>query len=103
MLINIPSSAAIGTACIARAWSYTFDSLTGNHISQGLEGTFSLYMPYYLAKYPDFFALGLVLLLTGEKGPGTERKEQGMERGMAWEKLGVEEWWGIWTGKKGLE
>ena len=25
-------------------------------------------MPYYLAKYPDFFALGLVLLLTGESG-----------------------------------
>ncbi|XP_010832102.1 PREDICTED: cationic amino acid transporter 3-like isoform X3 [Bison bison bison] len=55
----------VGTACIARAWSYTFDSLTGNHISRGLEGTFSLYMPYYLAKYPDFFALGLVLLLMG--------------------------------------
>ncbi|ELR45066.1 hypothetical protein M91_21685 [Bos mutus] len=58
-------SLTVGTACIARAWSYTFDSLTGNHISQGLEGTFSLYMPYYLAKYPDFFALGLVLLLMG--------------------------------------
>jgi hypothetical protein len=68
LLINIPSSAAVGTACIARAWSYTFDSLTGNHISRGLEGTFSLYMPYYLAKYPDFFALGLVLLLMGESG-----------------------------------
>ncbi|XP_010832105.1 PREDICTED: cationic amino acid transporter 3-like isoform X5 [Bison bison bison] len=58
-------SLTVGTACIARAWSYTFDSLTGNHISRGLEGTFSLYMPYYLAKYPDFFALGLVLLLMG--------------------------------------
>ncbi|XP_060996174.1 cationic amino acid transporter 3-like isoform X2 [Dama dama] len=54
-----------GTACIARAWSYTFDSLIGNHISQALEETFSPYMPYYLAKYPDVFALGLVLLLTG--------------------------------------
>ena len=68
MLINVPSAAAVGTACIARAWSYTFDSLIGNHISQALERTFSLYMPYYLAKYPDFFALGLVLLLTGESG-----------------------------------
>ena len=53
---------------MARAWSHTFDSLIGNHISQALERTFSLYMPYYLAKYPDFFALGLVLLLTGESG-----------------------------------
>ncbi|XP_043290962.1 cationic amino acid transporter 3-like isoform X1 [Cervus canadensis] len=58
-------SLTVGTACIARAWSYTFDSLIGNHISQALEETFSPYMPYYLAKYPDFFALGLVLLLTG--------------------------------------
>ncbi|KAB1274578.1 Cationic amino acid transporter 3 [Camelus dromedarius] len=56
------------TASVARAWSSAFDSLTGNHISQGLQGTLSLYMPYFLAKYPDFFALGLVLLMTGETG-----------------------------------
>uniref|UniRef100_A0A8B9YBL2 Cationic amino acid transporter C-terminal domain-containing protein n=2 Tax=Bos mutus grunniens TaxID=30521 RepID=A0A8B9YBL2_BOSMU len=62
---NLILSLVIGTACIARAWSYTFDSLTGNHISQGLEGTFSLHMPYFLATYADFVALGLVLLLTG--------------------------------------
>ncbi|KAB1274580.1 Cationic amino acid transporter 3, partial [Camelus dromedarius] len=55
----------IVTASVARAWSSAFDSLTGNHISQGLQGTLSLYMPYFLAKYPDFFALGLVLLMTG--------------------------------------
>ena len=79
------------------------DSLIGNHISEALEGTFSLQMPYFLASFPDFLALGLVLLLTGEKGPETEREEQGMEGGMAWGRLGVEEWWGIWTGKKGLE
>ncbi|KAB0383041.1 hypothetical protein FD755_004958 [Muntiacus reevesi] len=58
-------SLTVGTACIAQAWSYTFDNLTGNHISQASEETFSPYMPYYLAKYPDFFTLGLVLLLSG--------------------------------------
>uniref|UniRef100_A0A4W2CGJ7 Cationic amino acid transporter C-terminal domain-containing protein n=1 Tax=Bos indicus x Bos taurus TaxID=30522 RepID=A0A4W2CGJ7_BOBOX len=55
----------IATACIARAWSSTFDSLIGNHISEALGGTFSLQMPYFLASFPDFLALGLVLLLTG--------------------------------------
>lgn len=68
MLINIPYAAAAGTASVARAWSSAFDSLTGNHISQVLRGAFSLHVPYSLAKYPDFFALGLVLLLTGETG-----------------------------------
>uniref|UniRef100_A0AAA9SH84 Cationic amino acid transporter C-terminal domain-containing protein n=1 Tax=Bos taurus TaxID=9913 RepID=A0AAA9SH84_BOVIN len=55
----------IAIACIARAWSSIFDSLIGNHISEALEGTFSLQMPYFLASFPDFLALGLVLLLTG--------------------------------------
>lgn len=53
---------------MARAWSSTFDSLTGNHISRVLQGSFSLHVPYVLAEYPDFFALGLVLLVTGEAG-----------------------------------
>nr|XP_042088287.1 cationic amino acid transporter 3-like isoform X4 [Ovis aries] len=55
----------IATACIAQAWSSTFDSLIGNHISEALGGTFSLQMPSFLASFPDFLALGLVLLLTG--------------------------------------
>ncbi|XP_042088320.1 cationic amino acid transporter 3-like isoform X2 [Ovis aries] len=54
----------IATACIAQAWSSTFDSLIGNHISEALGGTFSLQMPSFLASFPDFLALGLVLLLT---------------------------------------
>ncbi|XP_064346094.1 cationic amino acid transporter 3-like [Camelus dromedarius] len=62
---NLILSYIIVTASVARAWSSAFDSLIGNHISQGLQGTLSLYMPYFLAKYPDFFALGLVLLMTG--------------------------------------
>ncbi|XP_061245166.1 cationic amino acid transporter 3-like isoform X1 [Bos javanicus] len=55
----------IAIACIAQAWSSIFDNLIGNHISEALEGTFSLQMPYFLASFPDFLALGLVLLLTG--------------------------------------
>ncbi|XP_057568162.1 cationic amino acid transporter 3-like [Hippopotamus amphibius kiboko] len=62
---NLILSIVIGAASVARAWSYTFDSLIGNHISQALQGTFSLYMPFSLATYADFFALGLVLLLMG--------------------------------------
>ncbi|XP_065775541.1 cationic amino acid transporter 3-like [Muntiacus reevesi] len=55
----------MGTAGLARASSYIFDSLIGNHISQALQETFSLHLPYSLATYADFFALGLVLLMTG--------------------------------------
>ena len=62
---NLILSYVIGSASVARAWSSAFDSLIGNYISQVLRGTFSLHVPYFLAKYPDFFALGLVLLLTG--------------------------------------
>ncbi|XP_042088340.1 cationic amino acid transporter 3-like [Ovis aries] len=61
--VNVHSSAAAATACTARAWRYAFDSLTGDNVSQALEGTFPLHVPYLLAMYADFFALGLVLLL----------------------------------------
>ncbi|KAB0349788.1 hypothetical protein FD754_014645 [Muntiacus muntjak] len=53
------------TACEARAWSYAFDSLIGNHISQAFQEMFSLHVPHFLATYVDFFAFILVLLLTG--------------------------------------
>ncbi|XP_044787615.2 cationic amino acid transporter 3-like [Bubalus bubalis] len=62
---NLILSYVIATASVARAWSYIFDNLIGNHISQVLQESFSLNMPYFLARYPDFFALGLVLLVTG--------------------------------------
>ncbi|XP_037675587.1 cationic amino acid transporter 3-like [Choloepus didactylus] len=55
----------IGSAAVARAWSSVIDNLIGNHISRVLEGSFPVYVPHVLAKYPDFFALGLILLLTG--------------------------------------
>ncbi|CAM9958105.1 unnamed protein product [Rangifer tarandus platyrhynchus] len=51
------------TACTAMAWRYAFDNLIGDRISQALEGTVSLHVPYLLATYADFFTLGLVLLL----------------------------------------
>ncbi|XP_055407200.1 cationic amino acid transporter 3-like [Bubalus kerabau] len=51
------------TVCTARAWRYAFDSLIGDLISRALAGTFPLHVPYFLATYADFFALGLVLLL----------------------------------------
>uniref|UniRef100_A0A452DM13 Cationic amino acid transporter C-terminal domain-containing protein n=1 Tax=Capra hircus TaxID=9925 RepID=A0A452DM13_CAPHI len=51
---NLILSYVVVTGSVARAWSITFD-----------KGIFSSYMPYYLAKYPDFVALSLVLLLTG--------------------------------------
>uniref|UniRef100_A0A8C6E562 Cationic amino acid transporter 3-like n=1 Tax=Moschus moschiferus TaxID=68415 RepID=A0A8C6E562_MOSMO len=62
---NLILSLVIGTACIARGWSSALDSMTGNHISQGLQGTLSLHVPYFLPTYADFVAMGLVLLLTG--------------------------------------
>ena len=57
-------------------------------------------MPYFLASFPDFLALGLVLLLTGEKGPETEKEEKGMEGELAWGRLEVAERWRLRTEKK---
>ncbi|XDB60422.1 hypothetical protein AB1E18_013793 [Capra hircus] len=65
--LNTLDLVVIATPCIARAWSSTFDSLIGNHISEALGGTFSLQMPSFLASFPDLLALGPVLLLTGRK------------------------------------
>ena len=59
-------------------------------------------MPYFLASFPDFLALGLVLLLTGEKGPKTEKEEKGMEGELAWGRLEVAERWRLRTEKKGF-
>ncbi|XP_003127469.2 cationic amino acid transporter 3-like isoform X1 [Sus scrofa] len=55
----------LATAYLTRAWSYNFDSLIGNHISQKLEEIFSEHMPSFLAPYPDFVALALVLVMAG--------------------------------------
>ncbi|XP_027833395.2 cationic amino acid transporter 3-like [Ovis aries] len=62
---NLLLSYAITIASVARAWSSTFDSLIGNHMSRALRGTFPLHVPSFLAKYPDFLALGVVLVMMG--------------------------------------
>uniref|UniRef100_G1SLQ5 Cationic amino acid transporter C-terminal domain-containing protein n=1 Tax=Oryctolagus cuniculus TaxID=9986 RepID=G1SLQ5_RABIT len=62
---NLILSYVIGAASVARAWSTSFDNLIGGHMARALQGTFPLHVPHVLASYPDFFALGLVLLLTG--------------------------------------
>uniref|UniRef100_G1QK53 Solute carrier family 7 member 3 n=1 Tax=Nomascus leucogenys TaxID=61853 RepID=G1QK53_NOMLE len=62
---TLESGMAESTASVARAWSSAFDNLIGNHISKTLQGSIALHVPHVLAEYPDFFALGLVLLLTG--------------------------------------
>ena len=55
---NLSASAA--AAYVSKACSITFDSLIGNHISQALEGTFSPYMPSFLATFLDFVPSCLV-------------------------------------------
>ncbi|CAH7411550.1 cationic amino acid transporter 3 [Phodopus roborovskii] len=62
---NLILSYIIGAASVARAWSAAFDGLIGNRISQALQTTFPLQVPSFLAQYPDFFALGLVIILSG--------------------------------------
>ncbi|XP_023447946.2 cationic amino acid transporter 3-like [Dasypus novemcinctus] len=62
---NLLLSSVIGSASVARAWSASFDNLIGNHISRVLQGSILLHMPHIFSKYPDFFALGLILLFTG--------------------------------------
>ncbi|XP_032993021.1 cationic amino acid transporter 3 isoform X1 [Lacerta agilis] len=62
---NLILSYMIGTASVARAWSSTFDNIIGGHISNFFQNHTALHVENVLAKYPDFFALFLVLLLTG--------------------------------------
>ncbi|XP_044308687.1 cationic amino acid transporter 3 [Varanus komodoensis] len=62
---NLILSYMIGTASVARAWSSTFDHMIGGHISTFFHNNTALHVENVLAKYPDFFALFLVLLLTG--------------------------------------
>ncbi|XP_078614995.1 high affinity cationic amino acid transporter 1-like isoform X2 [Branchiostoma floridae x Branchiostoma japonicum] len=53
----------IGTASVARAWSANFDSLVGNRIENWTRTHMAMHVSG-LAEYPDFFSLGLTLVLT---------------------------------------
>lgn len=62
----VSASICSGTSSVALAWSGTFDELIGGHMSRFWSENAAMNVDG-LAKYPDIFAAGLIVLLSGNK------------------------------------
>ncbi|XP_028815456.1 cationic amino acid transporter 2 isoform X2 [Denticeps clupeoides] len=69
---NVLLSYVIGASSVATAWSGTFDDLVGNAMAKYLSKHAAMGLPG-LAAYPDFFAFGLIMILTGEEVKNPQR------------------------------